>query len=47
MDAAGRAVIEFGGSGMWRCNIFTEEHAMIGFVNCFLRSHPQRRNGCC
>ena len=47
MDAAGRAVIEFGGSGMWRCNISTEEHAMIGFVNCFFRSHPQRRNGCC
>ena len=45
MDAAGRAVIEFGGSGMWRCNISTEEHAMIGFVNCFLRGHPQRRNG--
>ena len=37
MDAAWEAVIRIG-SGMWRCNMFSEEHASCRTVNSFIHA---------
>jgi hypothetical protein len=35
MDAAGWAVIEGAGRGMWRCNMFLGKHASPVLVNLY------------